>query len=48
MKSYLAKKGEVTPNWYVVDASNKVLGRLAVEIANILRGRHRPTYTPPY
>lgn len=46
MKSYLAKKGEITPNWYVVDASNKVLGRLAVEIANILRGRHRPTYTP--
>lgn len=46
MKSYLAKKGDVQPQWYVVDASNKVLGRLAVEIANVLRGRHKPTYTP--
>lgn len=46
MKSYLAKKGEVQPKWYVVDATDKVLGRLSVEIANILRGRHKPTYTP--
>ncbi len=46
MKTYLAKKGDVTPKWYVVDASGQVLGRLAVRIANILRGRHRPTYTP--
>jgi len=46
MKSYLAKKGEVVPQWYAVDASGKVLGRLAVEIANVLRGRHKPTYTP--
>jgi len=46
MKSYLAKKGDVTPNWYVVDAAGKVLGRVAVEIANVLRGRHKPTYTP--
>lgn len=46
MKSYLAKKGEIEPKWYVVDAEGKVLGRLAVQIANILRGRHRPTYTP--
>jgi large subunit ribosomal protein L13 len=46
MKTYLAKKGEVTPKWYVVDASGQVLGRLSVRIANILRGRHRPTYTP--
>jgi large subunit ribosomal protein L13 len=46
MKSYLAKKGEIQPKWYVVDASNQVLGRLAVKIANVLRGRHRPTYTP--
>ena len=46
MKSYLAKKGEVKPQWYVVDASDKVLGRLAVEIANVVRGRHKPTYTP--
>lgn len=46
MKCYLAKKGEVAPQWYTVDASGKVLGRLAVEIANVLRGRHKPTYTP--
>lgn len=46
MKSYLAKKGEVAPQWFTVDASGKVLGRLAVEIANVLRGRHKPTYTP--
>lgn len=46
MKTYLAKKSEVQPKWFVVDASGQVLGRLAVKIANILRGRHRPTYTP--
>jgi large subunit ribosomal protein L13 len=46
MKSYLAKTGEITPKWVVVDAADKVLGRLAVQIANMLRGRHRPTYTP--
>lgn len=46
MKSYLAKKGEVIPRWVVVDASGQVLGRLAVKIANVLRGKHRPTYTP--
>jgi len=46
MKSYLAKPGELTPSWFVVDASGEVLGRLSVKIANILRGRHKPTYTP--
>lgn len=46
MKSYLAKQGEIAPKWYVVDAEGQVLGRLATKIANILRGRHRPTYTP--
>lgn len=46
MKSTLAKTGQVEPKWYVVDAEGQVLGRLAVKIANILRGRHRPTYTP--
>ncbi|NDV62591.1 50S ribosomal protein L13 [Puniceicoccales bacterium CK1056] len=46
MKSYLAKTGEIEPKWYVIDAEGEVLGRLAVKIANILRGRHRPTYTP--
>lgn len=46
MKSYLAKPGEVKQNWYLVDAKDQVLGRLAVKIANILRGRNKPTYTP--
>jgi large subunit ribosomal protein L13 len=42
----LAKQGDITPKWHVIDAEGKVLGRLAVQIANILRGRHRATYTP--
>ncbi|HNX04548.1 MAG TPA: 50S ribosomal protein L13 [Opitutales bacterium] len=46
MKTYLAKTGEYTPKWHVIDASGLVLGRLSVQIANILRGRNRPTYTP--
>ena len=46
MKTFLAKKEDTKPQWYVVDASNQVLGRLAVRVANILRGRNKPTYTP--
>ena len=46
MKTYLAKKETVKPKWYLIDAEGKVLGRLAVKAANILRGRHKPTYTP--
>jgi len=46
MKSYLAKPGEVGGKWHLVDADGKVLGRLAVELATILMGKHRPTYTP--
>ena len=46
MKTYLAKPGEIRRKWYVVDASGMVLGRLAVRVANILRGRHKPTFTP--
>jgi len=46
MKTTFAKKEEVQPKWFVIDAENQVLGRLAVKVANILRGRHRPTYTP--
>ncbi len=46
MKTFLARKETVAPKWYVIDAKDQVLGRLAVKIANILRGRHRPTYTP--
>ena len=45
-KSYLAKPGEVEQKWYLVDASDKVVGKLATEIAMILMGKHRPTYTP--
>ena len=46
MKTYTAKTGEVDQGWFVVDAQNKVLGRLAVQIATRLRGKHKPQYTP--
>jgi len=46
MKTYLPKQSEIEHKWYVVDASDKVLGRLAVEIANTIRGRKKPIYTP--
>jgi large subunit ribosomal protein L13 len=42
----VAKKDEVTRDWYLVDADDKVLGRVATEIANVLRGKNKPTYTP--
>jgi len=45
MNTTIAKK-EVNKQWYVVDATDQVLGRLAVRIANVLRGRHKPIYTP--
>lgn len=45
-KSYMAKPGELEKNWFVVDASDQVLGRLASQLAMILMGKHRPTYTP--
>ncbi len=46
MKTYMARPGDVTPKWWLVDASDKVVGRLASDIAVILMGKHRPTYTP--
>lgn len=46
MATFMAKPGEVTRNWVVVDVSGKVLGRAATEIARVLRGKHRPTFTP--
>ncbi|EDY80771.1 ribosomal protein L13 [Verrucomicrobiia bacterium DG1235] len=46
MKTFLAKQETVQRNWYVIDAKDQVLGRLSVKIANILRGRNKPTYTP--
>ena len=45
-KSYLAKPGELTPNWILVDAADHVVGRLAVKLATILMGKHKPQYTP--
>ena len=46
MKTYSAKPGEVNRDWYVVDAEDKTLGRLASEIAHRLRGKHKAEYTP--
>ncbi len=46
MKSYMAKANEVERKWYIIDAEDKVLGRLATEIATILRGKNKPIYTP--
>ncbi|MFN3545779.1 MAG: 50S ribosomal protein L13 [Thiobacillus sp.] len=46
MKTFSAKSHEVQRDWFVVDADNKVLGRLASEIARRLRGKHKPEYTP--
>lgn len=46
MRTVSVRKEDVTFNWYVVDAENKVLGRLACEVAKILRGKHKPFYTP--
>lgn len=44
--SYMQKKEEVVRNWYVIDASGKNLGRIATKAAQILRGKHKPTFTP--
>ena len=46
MKTYNAKPGEISRDWYVVDADGQTLGRLATEIANVLRGKGKPQYTP--
>lgn len=46
MKTYLAKPQEVERKWYVIDATDQVLGRLATQVATILRGKNKPTYTP--
>ena len=44
--TYSPKKGEIERKWYVLDASGKSLGRVATEAAKLLRGKHKPTYTP--
>jgi large subunit ribosomal protein L13 len=46
MRTVSVRKEDVHPTWYVVDAENQVLGRLASEVAKILRGKHKPTFTP--
>ncbi len=45
-KTFSARAEDVHPSWFVIDASNQVLGRLATRIATILRGKHKPTFTP--
>ena len=44
--TYSPKAGEIERKWYVIDAANKPLGRTATEVAKLLRGKHKPTYTP--
>src|SRR5438067_11598798 len=46
MSTFMPKQGQVPRRWYVIDAADQVVGRLAVLIANVLRGKHRPEYTP--
>ena len=46
MKTFMANDATIERKWYVVDADGKTLGRLAVEVAKILRGKHKPTFTP--
>ena len=46
MKTYAVKAGEIERRWYVVDAQGKTLGRLATQVARILRGKHKPTFSP--
>jgi large subunit ribosomal protein L13 len=46
MKTFLARKETVQPKWHLIDAEGQVLGRLAVKAANIIRGRHKASYTP--
>ena len=44
--TYSAKKSEIEKKWYIIDAANKPLGRVATEAARLLRGKHKPTFTP--
>lgn len=46
MKSYMAKPQDIEHKWYVVDATDRPLGRIASEVAKVLRGKHKPTFTP--
>lgn len=46
IKTYVAKKEDVKKKWYIVDAKDKILGRLASKVASVLRGKHKPIFTP--
>lgn len=46
MKTFMQRKEDVQRDWYVIDADGQTLGRLASKVANVLRGKHKPTYTP--
>jgi large subunit ribosomal protein L13 len=46
VRTYSPKPGDLQRNWYVIDATDVVLGRLAVQVATLLRGKHKPTYAP--
>ena len=46
MKTFVPKEGEVKKDWHIIDAEGKVLGRVAVEAAKLLRGKHKPQFTP--
>lgn len=46
MKTFMEKTADVQRDWYVVDAADQVLGRLSTQIATLLRGKHKPTFTP--
>ncbi|ATX81375.1 LSU ribosomal protein L13P [Mariprofundus ferrinatatus] len=46
MRTWTVRPGDVERKWYIVDASDLVLGRLATQVATVLRGKHRPQYTP--
>ena len=46
MKTYVPKQGDVTAKWHVIDAEGQVLGRVAAEAAKLLRGKHKPQFTP--
>jgi large subunit ribosomal protein L13 len=46
MSTFMANKATVSPKWFVIDATDLVVGRLAVVISNVLRGKHKPEYTP--
>ena len=47
MSTFMANKGNIVRKWYVVDAAGKPLGKTAVIVADLLRGKGKPTYTPP-